>query len=279
MSTTTIPRQRPPVTASTSAPPLHSVRWALARSEGRRLLRHPLFILGFAFALFAFALDAGSGESIFALAGGAYQFIGFGLGGTTFLAACLAANRERRDAAEDLHAAAPLSKRVRTEAALLSIAWAGLACTGLTGIAALGLAGLDGVLVIDGQRYALRPVELVQGPLYIVFAGTLGVLVGRWTRRTYPAVVGALVLLLPPVVWLPWIVFGDGVPQGYSSDWLDHASVGWHVIGLVGMVAVALAGARARHDRRRRVALLFLVGLGAGVAGIALGLPTGADPS
>lgn len=277
--TTTTTAPPPAVTMPATALRQRSVRWALARSEGRRLLRHPLFILGFTVALFAFASNAGSGESISALAGGAYQFIGFGLGGTTFLAACLAANRERRDAAEDLYAAAPLSKRVRTEAALLSIAWAGLACTGLTGIAALVLAGPDGGLVIDGQRYALRPLELVQGPLYVVFAGTLGVLVGRWTRRTYPAVVGALVLLLPPVAWLPWIVFGDGVPQGYSSDWLDHASVGWHVIGLVGMVAVAIAGARGRHDRRPRVALLFLVGLGAAVAGIALGLPTGADPS
>ena len=278
MSTTTTAPQRELVIASRTAPPLHTVRWALAGTEGRRLLRHPLFMLGFAFAVFGLVLDADSGESIFGLAGGAYLFPGVGLGGMTFLVACLAANRERRDSAQDFYGAAPLSERVRTEAALLSIAWAGLACTGLTGVAALVLAGFDGVLFFDGERYALRPLELVQGPLYIVFAGTLGVLVGRWTRRTYAAVIGALVLVLPPVVWLPWIVFGDGVPEGFSSDWLDHASVGWHVIGLIGLATVAVAGARARHDRRPRVALLFLVGLGAAVAGIALGLPTGPDP-
>lgn len=274
-TTTTAPPAAVPM--PTTAPRQRTVRWALARAEGARLLRHPLFMLAIAGAVFAFAVTGGGGERISALGGDVYVF--FGAGAATFLVACLAANREHRDSATDIYAATPLSQRVRTEAALLSIGWAGLAATGLTGIASLALAGLDGVLVIDGQRYALRPLELVQGPLYIVFAGTLGVLVGRWTRRAYPSVIGALIMFLPPVAWLPWMVFGDGVPQGYSSDWLDHASVGWHVIGLIGLVTVAVAGARARHDRHPRVALLFLVGLGAAVGGIALGLPTGPDPS
>ncbi len=273
-TTTTLPAA---ITVPATATTERSVRWALARAEGRRLLRHPLFLLAFAAAAFGFAVSGGGGESISALGGDVYVFLG--AGAATFLVACLAANREQRDSAADLHAAAPLSQLVRTEAALLSIGSAGLAAAALTGIAAVALAGPDGVLVIDGQRYALRPLELVQGPLYIVFAGTLGVLVGRWTRRAFAGVIGALVLFLPPVAWLPWFVYGDGVPQGYTSDWLDHASVGWHVFGLLGLVTVAVAGARARHDRRPRVALLFVVGLGAAVAGIALGSPTGAAPS
>lgn len=271
MSTTTT-TPAPAVALPASASPQRSLRWALACADGRRLLRHPLFLVGMAGAAFAFAVTGG-GESISALGGDVYTF--FGAGPATFLVACLAANREHRDRAQDLYAAAPMSQRVRSEAALLSIAWPALASAALTGTAALALAGPDGVVAFDGHRYALRPLELVQGPLYIAFAGTLGVMVGRWTKRAYPGAIGALVLFLPPVAWLPWFVFGDGVPQGYSSDWLDNTSVGWHVIGLAGLVTLAVAGARARHDRRARVALLALAGLAAAIAGIALSAPPG----
>lgn len=252
-----------------------TVRWALARAEGRRLLAHPLFVLGMALSV-VLVLTGGS-DSLSTIAGGYLLFVGGAI--WTFVVTCLAASRERRDAAQDFYDAQPLAPRVRTQAALLSLGWAGLAGALLAGFATVVLSGLDGVLVIDGRRYALRPLEVVQGPLLLVLVGACGVLVGTWTRRAYPAVIGALVWFLPPVAWLPWAVFGDGVPQGYSTDWVDHASVGWHLTGLAGMLALAVAGALARHDRRPRVALLALAGLGAAVAGVALGMPTGDPPA
>jgi len=260
--------------ASAALPSRHAALWALTRVEGRRLLTHPLFALGIAVSVLLLGVaSSDGGDGLFMLAGGCFTFVGGAV--WMFLVACLAASRERRDAAQDFYGAQPLSPRVRTEAALLSLGWAGLAGAALIVVAAVVLAGFDGALVVEGERYALRPLELAQGPVYLVMVGALGVLVGSWTRRAYPAVLGALVLFLPPVAWLPWFVFGDGVPQGFYSDWLVGASVGWHLIGLAGLAAFAAAGALARHDRRPRVALLALAGFGAAVAGVALGSPTG----
>ena len=53
-------------------------------------------------------------------------------------------------------------------------------------VASVARAGFDGVLVIEGARYGLRPLELAQGPLYLVMVGAFGVLVGTWSQRAYP---------------------------------------------------------------------------------------------
>lgn len=268
-------------TAAASSRSQGSVRWALARVEGRRMLTHPLFVLGMALAvglsllsLRAAGIDSG-GNRLFVLAGGCFSSFG---AIWMFLATCLAASRERRDSAEDLYAAAPVTAALRTQAAIMSLAWAGLAASVLTAVMTVVLAGVDGVVVIEGEPYALRPLELAQGPLYLMMVGAFGVLVGSWARRTYPAALGALVLFLPPAVWLPWIVFGEVGPQVGPIVWLDDASLGWHLPGLAGLAALAIAGALARHDRRPRVALLAIVGLAAAVAGVVLGTPTGPDP-
>lgn len=258
-----------------------AVRWALARVEGRRMLTHPLFVLGMTLAVGLSLLSLGAagidngGDRLFGLAGGCFSAFG---AIWMFLVTCLAASRERRDSAEDLYTAAPVTPALRTQAAILSLAWAGLAATVLIAAMTVLVAGVDGVVTIEGEPYALRPLELAQGPLYLMMVGAFGVLVGTWATRTYPAALGALVLFLPPAVWLPWIVFGEVAPQVGPTSWLDNASLGWHLPGLAGLAALAIAGALARHDRRPRIALLALVGLAAAVAGIALGTPTGPDP-
>ena len=254
-----------------SRPRRRSIRWALARVEGRRLLGHPLFLLGMTTAAVTLALPIQRGDDLFGLAGGC--FTSFGISGWLLLAPCFATSRARRDAAQELYDAQPMAPRIRTEAALLSLGWAVLAGTALVGVATVALAGLDGELVVERERYQLRPLELAQGPLFLAMAGALGVLVGSWTRRAYPGVICALALFFPPLGWMPWIVFGDDVPQGFFGDWLVGASVSWHLTALAGIAVLAAAGALARHDRRPRVGLLALVGLAAMVAGIALGSP------
>jgi len=217
------------------------------------------------------ASEVGGGkDQLLGLAGGHFTSAGTGL--AVFVVASLAAARERRDAAQDLYGAQPVAARVRTQAALLSLGSAVLAGAALIAIATIALAGADGALALEGERYGLRPLELAQGPLYLAFAGAFGVLIGCWTRRAYPTVLGAL-LFVPPMTWWPWIVVGDGVPRGFVEDWLDGASVAWHLVGLAGLATLAAAGALARHDRRPRIALLVLAGLCATVAGVALGLP------
>ncbi len=251
------------------------VRWALVRVEGRRLLTHPLFLAGMAGSIVILATTSDDGR-ISTLGGYCFTFVGAAI--WTCLAAGLAAGREHRDAARDFYAGQPVSPRVRTEAALLSLGAAGLAGVALIAVAALLEAGLDGAVVVAGERYALRPLELAQGPVYLVLAGSVGVLVANWTRRTYPVVIAALLLFFPPIAWGPWFVFGDDVPLSFDLDWLTHSSVGWHLTGLAGLTALAAAGALARHDRRARIAFLALAGLAATIAGVILGFPPEPPP-
>ena len=171
---------------------------ALARVEGARLLRHPIFLVGMATTTAAIVLASGelvrSGVSLGAfdrtetvnfLAGDCVVMLGAAF--WTFLATFLAASRERRDAAEDLYAGQPVTQGARTAAALLSVGWAGLVAAALIGVSTLVLVGVDGALSTDGMHFSVRPVELLQGPLYVVMAGSLGVLLGSWSPHVYVA--------------------------------------------------------------------------------------------
>ena len=267
---------------ATAATRPRTVRWALARVEGRRLLTHPVFGLGMATSVAALALASGRlpvgamdrTETVSFLAGDCFVMLGGAI--WTFFAAYLATSREHRDEAQDFYTAAPVTPRLRTEAALISLGYAGCAGAALIAVATVLLVGLDGALVDAGRRYAVSPLELAQGPLYLVLAAAFGVLVGSWTRHVYAAVFGALALFLPPVALLPWFVFDDGVSRGFYGAVMVGDGAGRHLIGIAGLVALAAAGALARHDRRPRIALLALAGLGA--AAVALGLPPGAGP-
>lgn len=277
MTATSVVHESPAGVSSARAPTPRpgSVRWTLARVEGRRLLMHPLFLLGMAGSVLILATTSDDGR-ISTLGGYCFTFVGAAI--WTCLAAGLAAGREHRDAAHDFYAGQPVAPRVRTEAALLSLGAAGLAGAALIAVAALAEAGFDGAVVVAGERYTLRPLELAQGPVYLVLAGTLGVLVASWTARGYPVVIVGLLLFFPPVAWGPWFVFGDDVPLSFDMDWLTRASVGWHLTGLAGLTALAAAGALVRHDRRARIALLALAGLAAAIAGVALGFPPDPPP-
>ncbi len=294
MSAATItPAQHPPSAAARVAPPpARAIRWAIARAEGRRLLRHPVFLLGMALSVVTLALATGRlpfgasdySETPSMLAGDCFVMLGAAC--WTFLAAFLAASRERRDGARDFYAAQPTTARLRTEAALLSLAWAGLAGAALIAVGTLALVGLDGALITDvnlngpavdeNRRFSVRALELLQGPLYLVVAGACGVLLASWTRHVYAALFGALMLFLPPIGLLPWLLFDDGM-GGYLGAIHTRAGAGgvapiaWQLLGLAAVAAAAGAGALARHDRRFVVVVVAVLG----VALLALGLPTG----
>jgi hypothetical protein len=102
---------------------------------------------------------------------------------------------------------------------------------------------------------------MAQGPLYLMLAGACGVLIGTWTQHVFVALPVAVVHFLPPLGLLPWYAFGDSDPRGfYGSMRLDGPNH-WHLVRLAGLAALAAAGALARHDRRRRLAWLALLGL------------------
>jgi hypothetical protein len=256
-----------------------SVRWALARVEGRRLITHPIFMLGMATSATALALASGRlpigaadrSESVNMLAGDCFVMLGGAF--WTFLVAFLAASRERRDGAQDFYAGQAVTPRLRIEAMFLSLGCAGLAGAALIAAAALVLVGVDGTLVGAHARYVLDPGDLAQGPLYLVLAGALGVLAGSWTRHVYAGVFLAIALFLPPIALLPVVVYDDTLSGGYYGAVYAGAPFGSQTVGIAALVVLAAAGAMARHDRRPRIVLLALVALG--VAAIALGLPQG----
>jgi hypothetical protein len=287
--------QRPAAAAHTAPPPARAVRWALARVEGRRLLRHPIFLLGIALSIATLALATGRlpfgasdySETPSMLAGDCFVMLGAAL--WTFVAVFLAASRERRDSAQDFYAAQPATPRLRTEAALLSLAWAAMAGAALIALGTLLLVGWDGALVTDvnlngplvdeDRRFTVQALELVQGPLYLVLAGAFGVLLASWTRRVHVAVLGALLLFLPPVALLPWVVFDHGMSRGFLGSVQTGEGIGgiWPIarqlLGLAALTMFAAIGALTRHDRR--LALMAVAALG--VALLVLGLPPGTE--
>lgn len=292
MSAAAITSATPPAApVRTAPPPVRAVRWALTRVEGRRLLRHPIFLLGMALSAVTLALATGRlpfgaldySATPSMLAGDCFVVVGGAL--WTFLAVFLAVTRDRRDDAQDFYLAQPTTARLRTEAALLSVAWAGMAGAVLIALGTLLLVGLDGALVTDvvngpsNQRYEVQLLELFQGPLYLVLAGTVGVLLGSWTRHVYAAVFGALVLFLPPVALLPWLVFDEGIGHGYfgaieaAADVGGSAPIASQLLGLAAVAAAAATAALARHDRR----LVVLVIAALSVAVLVLGLPAGPE--
>lgn len=258
---------------------------ALARVEGGRLLRHPIFLLGMATTTTAIVLASGElvragvplgasdrTETVNFLAGDCVVMLGAAF--WTFLATFLAASRARRDATEDLYAGQPVAQRTRTAAALLSVGWAGLAAAALIGVSTLVLVGVDGALSTDGMRLSVRPVELLQGPLYVVMAGSLGVLLGSWSSRVYLAAFAAVVLFLPPVALVPWLVLDDDVSRGFYGAIMAGPPVTWRIVTLAALTALAASAALARSDRCARVVVPAGFGL-ATLAAVAIAVPGG----
>ena len=247
---------------------------ALARAEGVRLVRHPIFLLGMATTTAAIVLASGElvragvalgasdrTEVVNFLAGDCFVMLGAAF--WTFLATFLAASRERRDSAEELYAGQPVAQRTRTAAALLSVGWAGLAAAALIGVWTLVLVGVDGALVTEGMRLSVSPVDLLRGPLYVVTAGALGVLVGSWSSHVYVGAFAAVLLFLPPVALVPWFVLGDDVSRGFYGAIIARQPVTWHVVTMAALAALAASAALARSDRRARVVAPAGLGLAA----------------
>jgi hypothetical protein len=238
---------------------------ALARFEGKKLLRHPAFLVGMALTPWLFLMaTSDTGENWIhievAIALGLVP-----LGWLTMVAANLGALRSRRHRTEDLFQSLPTSPAVRTAAHNLS--------TLAAAPVALAFAAACAVLVdINADPLgSFGPAELATGVLVVVGGGAVGVLVARWLPR--PAVclpaIGATMFLQgkltdfspSPARWLSFVV--DPLS---SFAAVEQRPAGWHVGWLAAWIAlVAVAGA-ARHGMPRRLGVVALA-----VAAVALG--------
>ncbi len=233
----------------------------LGRIEGRKLLSHPAVVAGIAFTALlgsAFGADEVTDQTEDAFLSG---FAFLVLAAATLVAANLAVLRGRRHRTEELFSATPSDPAARTGAHLLALA--GLLVVSL----ALLVAGvLLSAMTTEGFGRP-HPAELAVGPLLVAGAGALGVFLARWApfRLTVPLALVAIAffeLWLNSETWVVsswrWVVFwySEGA---LPASFLPPRPSAWHLLYLVGLVALAGVGALLAHGWRRRVVVPGIV--------------------
>jgi hypothetical protein len=253
------------MSASVAAPPdtvrglRPSVVWpALAATEIRRLVLHPVFLGGLAFVAIAGGLEGAPGPRVaYSLVTGAVVFF---VGPFAFFAANLLASRDRRSRADEWLASLPAGRRSGTAAALA-------ACAGPAAIAAVATSVLLTTFTLTDRLPQTPPVlELLTVPLTVLGGGLLGVMVARWAP--WP---GAAALVMVGLVAFhvrlagEWVLLGAYVEfarwGATSAEWAGviDGSRGWHAVYLVALCAMAAVGALLVDSHRRMP--LFLLGV------------------
>lgn len=265
--------------------PLAGDQWNLARFEGRKLLRHPLFLafaavsLLFTFVFFAETTADSTGTWYTLLAAGPVQFIPFAAG--VMVAANMATSRSRHDDTDELYSSMPLGAASRLTANLASVGWAVVLAVVLVAIgfvvsqAWTGLpVAMDTSPAADSVDYlpgSIEPTdvspslaELTQVPLAVGVFGLVGVALAVWVRTR-------LVLLLLPVLVLAHVTV---IAWGIEGAWRwflpftnSEQAVGWIQTSDDGtgysVVQGYNVGAMGWHG-------LYLVGVGALLSALAL---------
>jgi hypothetical protein len=253
-----------------AARPVRSLVPALALQEARRLMLHPLTLVGFAF----FVVNGTA--TLFRDQGprSAYEttnmVLTFYPGLLMLLAANLLATRDRRADSDEL--LAPLPGRAEERFLAQALASLAPAAAGLAGVIALHAGYLA------GDRYEGVPTlwHLLGGPVTLVGACLFGLMLGVWLPVRAAGVVG-LVALVVANVWLDgtahyrplgaamsWARWGD-----YPEQWAGvvAGSPALHVGYLVSLCAMAFAAAWVRvASRRAPSVVLGVIALGSAVA-------------
>lgn len=244
----------------------------LAVIEARRLLTHPILLLGAALSVVAIVVSVPREGQLhgFLLMGVAVLPLALG----TFVAANLAALRSRRDRAEELLDTLPRDVRTRTGAQLLAVL-AALPISVVLLATAYLLFGAGNGLVIsaEGARRVPAVVELLQGPLLVLALGAVGVLLGRVAPVTPLAVLLGVAIVFaevplaawaPDTVWrwaVPLVNSTIAVPNGWAAcepgmhrgcgvvERFDTVAMAWHLVALAVVTAVASAAALAAGRR------------------------------
>ncbi|MCW6007944.1 hypothetical protein K1W54_25875, partial [Micromonospora sp. CPCC 205371] len=283
MSTSVI--ERPEATTAAQAADPRGAMLALARVESRRLLRHPVTIVGLLLFLAPMVYQWASGGAnrfpVLHDEDWSKQFIGLlTLGGAALVAANLAALRAHRHGTTAQYGVLVLPDAWRTGAFLLAV-------VPFAGVVALLVVVRIGLLaLLPGAAGSPNPAELAAFPAMVLLLGALGVLLARVIRT---AVVAPLVLLglvvftfagvLRPVAamrYLPWLmpVSVEEPLMPYPIDMMARPA-GRHLAYLAGLVVIVVVAALAVTGARgRRLTLAGAAGLAVAVlAGSAQYLP------
>jgi hypothetical protein len=237
----------------------------LARRQGRRMLRHPLLLLGAAWFVLGYGVSVPSTpyDRYSAVTG----VIAFMLGPVAFFAANLVASSDRRCGAEEWTPSLPMPAVHRTAALLL-------AC--LIPAAAVGLLDLAAIALVapDEPLMPLLWQHVASVPLVVLGATVLGVAVAR--LLPWPGV--------PLAVMVGLVAFNARVAEDHSylgfyvdfAEWtpssaayadvippMTPGSPSWHLVYLAALCGLAACGALLRDARRWWLPFTAGGGLGA----------------
>jgi hypothetical protein len=236
---------------------------ALALIEARRLVLHPLMLLGLAGTAWQLWTNESATQPLLhrssVLTPGAIM----PLAGATLIAANLAALRSARHHTDELYSCTSVSARGRTAAHLLSVVPMALLAAVLTSVVMLVLATHE---LAAGR---IVPLELATGVVAVLIGGWIGVALARFTRLIVAAPLVALALWVlhiamwissdAPLSWLAVVAMEamDRMP-GYGAfppnvDLLGRPA-GAHLLYVVVVAAVVAALALGRSATNRRTA-------------------------
>lgn len=224
----------------------------LALAEGRRLVLHPLTVVGLALTIVVtlLSLNRGPGTTFDAVTAAPTFYFGV----FVILAANLIATRDVRSGATEMLTPAPAPTARRTLALIIAATFPAGCCAVIVLLA-------DAYLRASG-RYVVAPSGwyLAQTPLTILGAGLLGILVARWLPyRAAPylvvitVVIGNIVASNQPEtihalgLYVSWERF---VPSGGWAGF-NPGSVALHTGYIAGLSALAAICALARDSSRR----------------------------
>lgn len=257
-----------------SAPPVRAVVPALALQETRRLMRHPITLLGFAGYLFAvgstLVFDQGP-RSAFETVN---MVLTFYPGVLLILLGSMLATRDLRAGTVEL--LGPLPGRAEERLTALMLACFAPAVLGLALTVALHLAqvGLGRYAHIAEATPGVW--HLLAGPVTLLGACLFGLMISVWAPGRVTGVLG-LVALVVLNVWLDgqgeWRLLSASLGWAkwgvYADDWagIYPGSPSLHVAYLLGLCGMAAAAAWVRvADRRTAPVVLGLLCLAVAVA-------------
>lgn len=228
---------------------------ALAPGEARRMVLHPITLLGFALYAVLIWRVTGTGprEAFDAVTVGPTFVVGV----LVYFSAYLATTRVRRSRSDELLGAVPGQVHERTMALLLGALGPALVAAAMVGVA-------HAVSLAQGY-YLVTPslAHLAQAPVTVLGGALLGVMVARWAPHAPVAVVVMVAMfaanvetnadkaIAPLGTYMAWAVWTP-----YAAwNGLHPGSPGWHVAYLLLLCAMAVAGALLRTTARPRLLL------------------------
>ena len=271
------------MSALTATAPAPIVVPVLARTEARRLLLHPVMLVGFALWVAMTADTLLTPPTVLE----AFEAVGSSLswvpGIPAILAAYLVATRDRRAGTLDVLGAAPARSEERVRSLCVAALGPGLVALALNTAVLVALHAQDKLFSIPGPDQPGLG-HLLQAPLTVVGACLLGTMFAVWVPSPVTPALAIVVMVAghaviegateralfgPAVFWADWGGFDGTIWVG-----LVDGSVWWHLVYVLGLCGMAASAAVVRvAERRRTIVLVGLVSVALAVLGGVLQLP------